>query len=48
MAAKDIYHEAVKNALIKDDWITTFDPYPIKYQEVKLQADLARENCFCY
>nr|WP_017306237.1 element excision factor XisH family protein [Spirulina subsalsa] len=30
MAAKDTYHEAVKNALIKDGWIITFDPYPIK------------------
>ena len=44
MAAKDIYHEAVKNALIKDGWTITADPYPIKYEEVKLFADLAGEK----
>jgi hypothetical protein len=42
--AKDIYHDAVKNSLIKDGWTITFDPYPIKYEEVKLQADLAGEK----
>ncbi|WP_448266241.1 XisH family protein [Nostoc sp. DSM 114159] len=44
MPAKDIYHDAVKNALIKDGWIITADPYPIKYEEVKLFADLAGEK----
>ncbi|QIR40641.1 XisH protein [Tolypothrix sp. PCC 7910] len=44
MPAKDIYHDAVKNALIKDGWIITADPYPIKYAEVKLFADLAGEK----
>lgn len=44
MAAKDTYHETVKNALIKDGWTITFDPYPIKYEEVKLLADLAGEK----
>lgn len=44
MPAKDIYHDAVKNALIKDGWTITADPYPIKYEEVKLFADLAGEK----
>lgn len=44
MPAKDIYHNAVKNALIKDDWTITADPYPIKYAEVKLFADLAGDK----
>ncbi|WP_016949742.1 XisH family protein [Anabaena sp. PCC 7108] len=44
MPAKNIYHDAVKNALIKDGWTITFDPYPIKYEEVKLLADLAGEK----
>ena len=44
MPAKDIYHDAVKNALIKDGWNITADPYPIKYEEVKLFADLAGEK----
>ena len=41
MPAKDVYHDPVKNALIKNGWIITADPYPIKYEEVKLFADLA-------
>jgi len=44
MSAKDVYHEIVKNALIKDGWKITFDPYPIKYEEIKLQADLPGEK----
>ncbi|MEH1976748.1 MAG: XisH family protein [Nostoc sp.] len=44
MPAKDVYHDAVKNALIKEGWIITADPYPIKYEEVKLFADLAGEK----
>ncbi|MEA5467507.1 XisH family protein [Spirulina sp. 06S082] len=44
MPAKDVYHEAVKNALIKDGWTIAFDPYPIKYEKVKLVADLAGEK----
>ncbi|RUR72101.1 XisH family protein [Chlorogloeopsis fritschii PCC 9212] len=44
MPAKDIYHDAVKQALIKDGWTITADPYPIKYEEVKLFADLAGEK----
>ncbi len=44
MPAKDIYHDAVKNALIKDGWTITADPYPIKYEEVKLFADIAGEK----
>jgi hypothetical protein len=31
MPAKDIYHDAVKNALIKDGWTITADPYYIIY-----------------
>lgn len=44
MPAKDIYHDAVKAALIKDGWTITADPYPIKYEEIKLFADLAGEK----
>ncbi|NET90988.1 MAG: XisH protein [Kamptonema sp. SIO1D9] len=46
MPAKDSYHDAVKNALIKDGWEITADPYPIKYEEVQLFADLAGEKTF--
>jgi len=44
MAAQDIIHDAVKNALIKDGWTITHDPYIIKYEEVTLQADLGAER----
>ncbi|CAD5927317.1 fdxN element excision controlling factor XisH-like protein [Planktothrix agardhii CCAP 1459/11A] len=44
MPAKDIYHEAVKNALIKDGWTITADPYPLEYEDVELYPDLAVEK----
>jgi hypothetical protein len=44
MSAKDIYHEAVKNALIKDGWTITADPYPLEYEDVELYPDLAVEK----
>jgi hypothetical protein len=39
-------HNSVKNALIKDGWQITDDPYRIEYEEVKLYADLAAERPF--
>jgi hypothetical protein len=43
--AKDIFHQQVKNALIKDGWIITHDPFTIRISEaVKLQIDLAAKN----
>ncbi|MBR8827170.1 MAG: hypothetical protein DSM107014_04565 [Gomphosphaeria aponina SAG 52.96 = DSM 107014] len=44
MPAKDIYHEAVKNALIKDGWVILAAPYKIKYKDAELFADLAVEK----
>lgn len=44
MPAKDLYHNAVKNALIKDGWTITADPYFIKYEDAELYADLAAEK----
>lgn len=44
MAAKDTIHDAVKNALIKDGWIITDDPYTVEYKEVTLYADLGAER----
>jgi hypothetical protein len=35
-------HDAVKNALIKDGWTITADPYVIAYEDVTLFADLGR------
>lgn len=28
--AKDIYHNSVKEALVKDEWVITHDPYIIR------------------
>jgi hypothetical protein len=44
MPVRDIYHNAVKSALIKDGWIITADPYRINYKEIDLYADLAAEQ----
>ena len=44
MATTDLIHDAVKNALIKDGWTITHDPYVIKYEEVTLFADLGAER----
>jgi len=44
MPAKDVYHETVKKALIKDGWTITADPYIIKYKDAQLFADLAAEK----
>ena len=43
--AKDIFHQQVKNSLIKDGWNITHDPLTIRISEaVKLHIDLAAEN----
>ena len=44
MPAKDIIHEAVKNALIKDGWTITHDPFTLKIGDDNLFADLAAEK----
>ncbi|NET57750.1 MAG: fatty-acid oxidation protein subunit alpha [Symploca sp. SIO2E6] len=43
--ARDIFHQQVKHALIKDGWQITHDPLTIRISEaVKLQIDLAAES----
>jgi hypothetical protein len=38
--AKDIFHQQVKNALIKDGWKITHDPFTLRISEVvKLHID---------
>jgi hypothetical protein len=39
MPARDFYHNAVKAALIKEGWIITADPYPLKRKESPLLQD---------
>ena len=42
--AKDLFHDIVKNALIKDGWTITDDPYKLKLGGVKFEIDLAAEK----
>ena len=42
--AKDKIHGAVKNALIKDGWTITADPFVIDFEDVELKADMAAER----
>jgi hypothetical protein len=44
MAAKDVFHNAVKQALIKDGWTITHDPLRIKFGRTNLYIDLAAHN----
>ncbi|MDM8517830.1 XisH family protein [Desulfobacterales bacterium HSG16] len=44
MPAKDIYHDHVKNALIKDGWLITHDPLALKWGKKDMYADLGAEK----
>jgi XisH protein len=44
MPAKDIYHDCVKNALIKDGWKITHDPLSLKIGKKDIFIDLAAEK----
>lgn len=44
MPAIDQIHNAVRNALLRDGWTITHDPFMIRYEEVRLYADLAAER----
>ncbi|MBD1942397.1 XisH family protein [Coleofasciculus sp. FACHB-712] len=46
MAAKDLFHNAVKQALLKEQWTITADPLTIKIEGVKFEIDLAAEKVF--
>jgi hypothetical protein len=44
MSAKDIFHNAVRLALEKDDWRITHDPLRIKTEDIELYVDLGAER----
>lgn len=44
MPAKDIFHEAVKNALTKEGWLITDDPLFLKLGRDKAYVDLGAEK----
>lgn len=44
MPVKDIYHNHVKNALVKDGWVITHDPLMLKWGLKDLYIDLGAEQ----
>jgi hypothetical protein len=44
MPVLDKIHDAVRNALEKDGWAITFDPFRIDYLELVMFADLGAER----
>jgi hypothetical protein len=44
MPAKDIFHECLKSALVKDGWHISHDPYSIKVGKKDLFIDLGAEK----
>ncbi|MDZ4872459.1 MAG: hypothetical protein CLLPBCKN_001847 [Chroococcidiopsis cubana SAG 39.79] len=44
MPKLDLIHDAVKNALLRDGWSITDDPYVIQYRRTTLYADLGAER----
>ncbi|MBC7796385.1 MAG: XisH family protein [Pyrinomonadaceae bacterium] len=44
MPAKDKFHDAVKNALTKDGWTITHDPFPMKLGKRDLFVDLGAKK----
>ena len=44
MPAKDLFHDTVKNALIKEGWTITDDPLYLEYGGVDMYVDLGAEK----
>jgi hypothetical protein len=43
MPKRDIFHDVVKAALVRDGWTITHDPYPLQFGEHRLYVDLGAE-----
>jgi hypothetical protein len=44
MSAKDLFHDAVRRGLEKEQWRITSDPLELEWEEVKVRIDLAAER----
>ena len=44
MPQYDAYHDIVRNALVKDGWTITDDPFVIEFKGLRLYADLGAER----
>lgn len=46
MPAKDLYHNTVRTALIKDGWTITHDPFKLKVGGRSIYVDLGAKKLF--
>jgi hypothetical protein len=44
MPAKDLYHDCVRHALVKDGWTITHDPYTMTFGQKDVFVDLGAER----
>lgn len=44
VSAKDLFHEAVKRGLQKEQWVITHDPLELNLEEVTVKIDLGAER----
>ena len=44
MSAKDIYHDDVRSALIKDAWTITDDPFRLRWGKKDYYVDIGAER----
>jgi hypothetical protein len=44
MPAKDLFHDAVKHALLREGWVITHDPLSLKVGRKDLFVDLGAER----
>ncbi len=44
MPKRDLFHDAVKNALIKDGWTITDDPLTFRIDGINISIDLGAEK----
>lgn len=44
MPPRDYYHDVVKEALVKDGWTITDDPFMIEVEDLRVFADLGAEK----
>lgn len=44
MSARDVFHDAIKQALQKEQWVITDDPLRFRFGNVNFQVDLGAEQ----
>ena len=44
MSARDVFHSIVKNALIKEGWQITHDPFSLSFGSINMSTDLGSQK----